>query len=80
MGSDPVQSGVVESYNRPGGNITGIDIVTDTTEAKRIALHDLVPQATTIGYLANPAFPSANAQQREVKEAAHALKLQVLVL
>jgi putative ABC transport system substrate-binding protein len=38
MGSDPVQAGLVESYPRPGGNITGIDIVTDTMEAKRIAL------------------------------------------
>src|SRR5262245_40276258 len=44
MGSDPVQAGLVESYNRPGGSITGIDIVTDTIDAKRIGLlHDLVP-------------------------------------
>jgi len=65
MGSDPVQAGLVESYNRPGGNITGIDIVTDTIDAKRIGLlHDLVPQATAIGYLVNPAFSSAKAQRR----------------
>jgi putative ABC transport system substrate-binding protein len=37
MGSDPVQAGLVASYNRPGGNVTGIDIVTDTIDAKRIA-------------------------------------------
>jgi putative tryptophan/tyrosine transport system substrate-binding protein len=81
MGSDPVQAGLVESYNRPGGNITGIDIFTDTIEAKRIGLlHDLVPQATTIGYLVNPGNPVAKAQQRAVEEAAHALKLEVLVL
>jgi putative tryptophan/tyrosine transport system substrate-binding protein len=81
MGSDPVQAGLVESYNRPGGNITGIDIFTDTIEAKRIGLlHDLVPQATTIGYLVNPGNPVAKAQQRAVEEAAHVLKLEVLVL
>jgi putative tryptophan/tyrosine transport system substrate-binding protein len=81
MGSDPVQAGLVESYNRPGGNITGIDIVTDTIDAKRIGLvHDLVPQATAIGYLVNPAFSAARAQQRAVEEVGRALKLQVMIL
>jgi putative tryptophan/tyrosine transport system substrate-binding protein len=78
---DPVQAGLVESYNRPGGNITGIDIMSTELEAKRIGLlHDLVPQATTIGFLVNPAYSWAKAQQRAVEEAAHALKLQVLIL
>ena len=82
---DPVQAGLVESYNRPGGNITGIDIMSAELEAKRLGLlHDLVPQATAIGFLVNPAFSSASgwakAQQRAVEEAAHALKLQVLIL
>jgi len=78
---DPVQAGLVESYNRPGGNVTGIDILTETIEAKRIGLlHDLVPQATTIGYLVNAAFSGAKPGQRAMEEAAHALKLQVLVL
>lgn len=51
-GGDPVQAGLVESYARPGGNITGIDITASgTLEAKRIGLlHDLVPQAPTIGF------------------------------
>jgi len=78
---DPVETGLVESYNRPGGNITGIDIMSSELEAKRMGLlHDLVPQATTIGFLVNPAFSSAETQQRAVEEAAHALKLQVLIL
>jgi putative tryptophan/tyrosine transport system substrate-binding protein len=78
---DPVQSGLVASYNRPGGNITGIDIMSSELEAKRMGLlHDLVPQAATIGFLVNPAFSSAKAEQRAVEEAAHALKLQVLIL
>jgi putative ABC transport system substrate-binding protein len=78
---DPVETGLVESYNRPGGNITGIDIMSSELEAKRMGLlHDLVPQATTIGFLVNPAFFGAKAEQRAVEEAAHALKLQVLIL
>jgi putative ABC transport system substrate-binding protein len=81
MGSDPVQAGLVASYNRPGGNITGIDIVTDTIDAKRIGLlHDLVPQATALGYLVNPAFSASKAQQRAVQEAGHTLNLQLLIL
>jgi putative tryptophan/tyrosine transport system substrate-binding protein len=81
-GGDPVQVGLVESYARPGGNITGIDITASgTLEAKRIGLlHDLVPQAPTIGFLVNRGFTLAKAQQRAVEEAAHVLKLQVLVL
>jgi putative tryptophan/tyrosine transport system substrate-binding protein len=76
-----VQAGLVESYNRPGGNITGIDIMSTEIEAKRIGLlHDLVPQAATIGFLVNPAYSPAEAQQRAVEEAAHALTLQVLIL
>jgi putative ABC transport system substrate-binding protein len=78
---DPVRAGLVESYARPGGNITGIDIVSTELEAKRIGLlHDLVPEATTVGYLVNRDYTWAKEQQRDVEEAAHALKLQVLIL
>ena len=65
---EPVQLGLVESYNRPGGNITGIDITSsETLEAKRVGLlHDLVPQAM-IGYLVNAGFTSAKAQQQTVE-------------
>jgi ABC-type uncharacterized transport system substrate-binding protein len=78
MGSDPVKAGLVASYNRPGGNVTGINILTDLLEPKRLGLlHELVPQATTIGYLFNPRFASAEIQLRDVREAARALALMI---
>src|SRR5262249_44120211 len=81
IGSDPVRAGLVASYNRPGGNITGMNILTDALEAKRLGLlHTLVPQAATIGFLSNPRFASADSQLRDVQEAAHAIGLQIQVL
>jgi putative ABC transport system substrate-binding protein len=77
MGSDPVRAGLVESYRRPGGNITGINILTDLLEAKRLGLlHDLVPEAATVGFLWNPRFASAAENQvPDAQEAARALGL-----
>ena len=55
VGGDPVRSGLVASYGQPGGNITGVSILTRTMEAKRIGLlREVVPGATTIGFLMNP--------------------------
>jgi putative tryptophan/tyrosine transport system substrate-binding protein len=77
IGSDPVKAGLVESYRRPGGNITGINILTDLLEAKRLGLlHDLVPEAATVGFLWNPLFASAAGNQvPDAQEAARALGL-----
>ena len=81
MGSDPVKAGLVASYNRPGGNVTGIAILTDTLEAKRIGMmHQLMPNVTTIGYLWNPKFVSAQSELRDVQEAARALGIKIRVL
>ena len=78
MGSDPVKAGVVQAHHRPGGNITGINILTDTLEAKRLALlHELVPKAATVAFLWNPRFASAEAQLRDVQGAADALALKI---
>jgi putative tryptophan/tyrosine transport system substrate-binding protein len=78
---DPVESGFVASLNRPGGNITGISGLNSTLEAKRLGLlHDLVPQATTLGLLFNPTFPAAVRQLREMREAARAIGLQLHAL
>src|SRR5262249_26466150 len=55
VGGDPVKHGLVASYNRPGGNATGVSLLTNPVEPKRIGLlHELVPQVSTIGFLLNP--------------------------
>jgi putative ABC transport system substrate-binding protein len=56
--TDPVQSGLVTSFNRPGGNVTGVSNLSgDVTEKRLQLLHDLIPTASTIGYLINPSAP-----------------------
>jgi putative tryptophan/tyrosine transport system substrate-binding protein len=56
IGSDPVGLGLAGSDSRPGGNITGVNIATGLVETKRLGLlRELVPQATSIGVLLNPA-------------------------
>jgi putative ABC transport system substrate-binding protein len=78
---DPVKAGLVASYNRPGGNATGINILTQTLDPKRLGLlHELVPQAATIGFLLNPDFPLAEEQSKDMQEAARAIGLHIHVL
>jgi putative ABC transport system substrate-binding protein len=81
VGSDPVWLGLVASYNRPGGNATGINIVTTTLEAKRIALlRELVLQTSTLGVLLNPDRPGVDRQIKDAQDAARALGVQVRIL
>ncbi len=81
IGGDPIKLGLVSSYNRPGGNASGINILTNTLEAKRLGLlHELVPQAATIGFLVNSNNPPAENQLRDAEVAAHILGLRLDVL
>jgi putative ABC transport system substrate-binding protein len=81
IGGDPVKAGLVASYNRPGGNLTGINILTDTLEGKRLGLmHQLIPNATTIGFLWNPRYAAAQRQLRDVQEAAKDIGINVRVI
>ena len=76
-----VKQGLVASYNRPGGNATGVRLLTDPAEPKRLALlRELVPQATTIGVLLNPARSGSASQLSDVQEAVRTLNLQVHIL
>jgi putative tryptophan/tyrosine transport system substrate-binding protein len=80
MSSDPIKLGLVVSYNRPGGNVTGINILTATLEPKRLGLlHELVPGAV-IGFLVDTGFPLAVDQIRDAEEAAHAIGVPVHIL
>jgi putative tryptophan/tyrosine transport system substrate-binding protein len=78
IGGDPVKLGLAASYRRPGGNATGISILTATLEPKRLELlRELVPHVSTIGALLDPNFPPYEGQLRDLREAARALDLQV---
>jgi putative tryptophan/tyrosine transport system substrate-binding protein len=78
---DPVESGLVSSLSRPGGNITGITPFTSLLGPKRLELlHDMVPKVGLIGMLVNPNFADAETQLREAREAALMLGLQLNIL
>src|SRR5262245_32338165 len=79
-GSDPIKAGLVASYNRPGGNATGINFLTADMEAKRLGLlHEMLPQAKAIAFLYNPKFVVAEGQLRDAQGAARTLGLQMAV-
>jgi putative tryptophan/tyrosine transport system substrate-binding protein len=81
IGGDPVKLGLTASYNRPGGNATGISILTSNLDAKRLGLlHDLVPRATTVGALLNPNFPGFEGQLKALQEAARAIGVELFAL
>jgi putative ABC transport system substrate-binding protein len=80
-GGDPVKLGLVASLNRPGGNVTGVNLITGVLAAKRLELlHKLVPAAKVIALLLNPVNPSAELDMRAVEAAAPAMGLQIVVL
>ena len=80
-GADPLKFGFVASFNKPGGNITGIWMVLTALAEKRLQLmHDLLPKAELIGLLINPTSPVAEPQKREAQAAAHVLGVKLTVL
>jgi len=80
-GDDPVKLGLVDSLNRPGGNITGVNVMTNELAAKRLeVLHELVPAAATIATLVNPDNPSSVGQLRDMRHAAARAGVQLAVL
>ena len=81
VGADPVPMGLVASLNRPGGNITGFNVFSGELGAKGLAvLHELVPSASTIGFLANSRNPVTDLTTKDVLAASHALGIKIQVL
>ena len=81
LGGDPVEAGLVVSFNRPGGNLTGTTIMGVELGPKRLdILRQLIPAATTVAILVNPAFQLTGAEVHNVKDAARSVGITVSVL
>ncbi len=79
--ADPVRIGLVASFNRPGGNVTGATLLSAELVAKRVGiLRDLLPSVKKFAMLVNPTRPGVDAQKVQVQEAAQALGLSVHIL
>jgi putative ABC transport system substrate-binding protein len=80
-GGDPVKEGLVASLNRPGGNVTGVSLLTTSLAAKRLEiLREVAPKASIIGVLLNPNSVSAEAQSGIVQDAGRTMGQQVRIL
>jgi putative ABC transport system substrate-binding protein len=80
-GSDPVKDGLVESLNRPGGNVTGISFLVNQLGPKKLQLlHELVPNAALIALLTDPNAPETDAEAKDVLAAASRIGQQIQVL
>src|SRR5450631_443 len=79
--ADPVGIGLVASFNRPGGNVTGTTLLSAELVAKRLGiLRDLLPSVKKIAMLVNPSRPGVDAQKAPMQEAAQAIGLALQIL
>jgi putative ABC transport system substrate-binding protein len=80
-GTDPVEMGLIASLSRPSGNITGVSNLNLEVGPKKLQLlHELVPTATIIGLLVNPANPNNEIMSKEMQAAARTLGVELDVL
>ena len=81
IGADPVQLSLVTSLNRPSDNITGVYVLNTAVMGKRLELlHESVPTARVIGYLANPKSAVTETETKELREAVRASGVELRVL
>ena len=81
IGTDPVETGLVESLSHPGANLTGVTRLSHEAATKRLALlHEMVPSVTSIAVLSNPASPIYEADITELQTAAALLGLHLMLL
>ena len=77
-GGDAVGIGLVASLNRPGGNVTGVNLIFGALGGKRLdLLRGLVPTAGLIGVLVNPDYPSAETEMRDIESAGRSLGVRI---
>src|SRR5580704_5689929 len=78
IGGDPVESGLVTTLNRPGGNLTGITSMNEELTAKRAGLlHDMVPQARRIGAIVNKIAATSPQEVKVLQGAASRLGVHI---
>jgi len=81
MGSDPVSLGLVASLNRPGGNATGMTLLSGPLLVKRVELaRELLPRTDLLAVLTNPTNPENDDDLKYVQEAARVIGQRLLVL
>jgi putative tryptophan/tyrosine transport system substrate-binding protein len=81
VGGDPIKMGLINSLNRPGGNITGVSFLSSDIVAKMLeALHELMPKATRIAALMNPTNQNVATDTKEAEATARTLGLELQVL
>jgi putative ABC transport system substrate-binding protein len=82
IGGDPVKLGLVNSLNRPGGNVTGVTQLNTEVRPKRLELlHEVIPTATTFALLVNPSNPAlAEPAVRDMRASARTLGVQLHVV
>jgi ABC-type uncharacterized transport system substrate-binding protein len=80
-GGDPVSGGLVASFNRPGGNVTGVSWIATALVPKRLELlRRMAGNSAMIGALANPSYPDHDLQLRELKEAGAAIGQEINIV
>jgi len=80
-GSDPVQLGLVNSLNRPDGNLTGVALLNNTLAPKQLQLlRELAPQTTLVAFLTSPKNPITKSDTRNIQTAAGTTGQQILIL
>ena len=80
-GGDPIKEGLVTSINRPGGNATGVNMLLNAMEGKKLGLlRELMPTAPLIAVLLNPNNRSLDTQLTDVEEAARSIGQQIRIL
>jgi putative ABC transport system substrate-binding protein len=81
IGGDPVRFGLVARLNRPGGNITGVSLISSGLGAKRLGLlHELLPNAAVFALLLNPDNPNGEPERIDVEEAGRTIGRQIVVV